>query len=380
MNKQKKILMIGTMPPPLSGQTLSFEMLLDKLKYYYEVKHINISPQIDLNSFFYNFFRVFNFLYYFYYLVFLCIRNNFYCSYITISQSKKGFFRDFFFISILSFFKIKIIVHLKGGNYDNFFFTQNFFIKKLIVYSLLKTKKIIVLGKSIEHIFHFDEKLKDKIEIIYNCLTFDLPPKIIKKDLISKKKINILFLSNLIESKGYYDILEALNMLKKENIEFDASFCGSFILSSDDTQKYKVSDLKKKFFKKIKDYNLDKNVKYISNLNFKDKIHELLISDIFILPTNYIYEGQPVSIIEALAFRNIVISTKYRSIPDMIDENIEGFFVDYGNPKQIFNKILWIYKNKKLGKQMQDSAYKRYLKQFTIEVHIKKFRNLIDNI
>ena len=42
------------------------------------------------------------------------------------------------------------------------------------------------------------------------------------------------------------------------------------------------------------------------------------------------YEGQPVSIIEALAFKNIVISTKYRSIPDMIDENIEGFFVDYG--------------------------------------------------
>ena len=29
---------------------------------------------------------------------------------------------------------------------------------------------------------------------------------------------------------------------------------------------------------------------------------------------------------------------------------------------------------------MQDSAHKRYLEQFTIEVHIKKFRNLIENI
>ena len=82
-----------------------------------------------------------------------------------------------------------------------------------------------------------------------------------------------------------------------------------------------------------------------------DKIHELLISDIFILPTNYIYEGQPVSIIEAIAFKNIAISTKYRSIPDMIDENIEGFFVDYGNPQQIFNKIKWIQDNKELEKK-----------------------------
>ena len=64
--------------------------------------------------------------------------------------------------------------------------------------------------------------------------------------------MNILFLSNLIESKGYNDILEALSMLKKENIEFDASFCGSFYLSSDDTQKYNVTDLKNKFFKKFK--------------------------------------------------------------------------------------------------------------------------------
>ena len=112
-----------------------------------------------------------------------------------------------------------------------------------------------------------------------------------------------------------------------------------------------MTDLKNKFFKKIQDYNLNRNVKYISDLNFKDKIHELLISDIFILPTNYIYEGQPVSIIEALAFKNIVISTKYRSIPDMIDENIEGFFVDYGNPQQIFNKIKWIQDNKELGKK-----------------------------
>ena len=52
MPLMKKILLIGTLPPPLSGQTLSFEMLLDKLKLYYAVKHINISPQIDLNSFF----------------------------------------------------------------------------------------------------------------------------------------------------------------------------------------------------------------------------------------------------------------------------------------------------------------------------------------
>ena len=244
---------------------------------------------------------------------------------------------------------------------------------------LLKTHKIIVLGDALKHIFKFDLRLENKITVINNCLTFELPKKIIKSNKKTKKKINILFLSNLIESKGYNDLLEALRLLKIEGIEFQASFCGKFYLSPDDTKKYEVGELRKSFFKKIDEFNLSKNIKYISDLSFDQKIEELSLSDIFILPTNYIYEGQPVSIIEALAFENIVIATKYRSIPDMIAENVEGFFVNYGDSKDIFNKIKWIYNNETYAKIMQINAHQRYLKQFTIDKHIKKFRALIEN-
>ena len=63
----------------------------------------------------------------------------------------------------------------------------------------------------------------------------------------------------------------------------------------------------------------------------------------------------------------------------MIAENVEGFFVNYGDSKDIFNKIKWIYNNETYAKIMQINAHQRYLKQFTIDKHIKKFRALIEN-
>ena len=36
-------------------------------------------------------------------------------------------------------------------------------------------------------------------------------------------------------------------------------------------------------------------------------------------------EGQPISIIEAMAYKNAIITTKYRSIPDLISEKKNVF-------------------------------------------------------
>ena len=41
----KKILFIGTLPPPISGQTISFKMLRDNLKKEFNIDTINISPK-----------------------------------------------------------------------------------------------------------------------------------------------------------------------------------------------------------------------------------------------------------------------------------------------------------------------------------------------
>ena len=50
-------------------------------------------------------------------------------------------------------------------------------------------------------------------------------------------------------------------------------------------------------------------------------------------------EGQPISILEAMATANLVLTTNHAGIPDIFKENINGFFVNKQNPLSIAKKI-----------------------------------------
>ena len=285
----------------------------------------------------------------------------------TISQSTHGFIRDFIFINFSKFFKIKVVVHLKGGNYDYFFSNQNFLLKKLIKFTLNNTNKIVVLGDKLKKMFDFDNKLESKINIINNCLT-SIQDDFIKKK-INPKEFKILFLSNLIVTKGYLDILKALRFLKNDGLNFKAFFCGKFLIKESN---YKNElDQSRDFFERIKNYNLENYVTYIDNISGQEKIDKLIESDFFILPTNYIHEGQPVSIIEALAYKNIVITTKYKSIPDLIQNNENGFFVDYNSPHQIYVIIKSLINDPQSSLFIQNNSFKKYLENYTLDTHLK---------
>src|SRR5690606_14639469 len=77
--------------------------------------------------------------------------------YLTKGSTKAGFLRDF---SILWAKKLvspsaKFIVHLKGGNYDEFYFSSSFLLKKCIRYFLNRVDTIIVLGNSLIKMYDF---------------------------------------------------------------------------------------------------------------------------------------------------------------------------------------------------------------------------------
>jgi glycosyltransferase involved in cell wall biosynthesis len=50
-------------------------------------------------------------------------------------------------------------------------------------------------------------------------------------------------------------------------------------------------------------------------------------------------EGQPISILEAMATGNIVLTTKHAGIPDIFQNEINGYYVDKNNPNSIVETI-----------------------------------------
>lgn len=374
---RKEIIIIGPLPPPYYGQSLGFFSLKEELTKEYFVYFINIQPKFSKPGVGFNFIRVIEYIFSFLQLFFFLYKSNKDCKvYITVAQSSSGFYRDFLFILISSLFSRKIFAHLKGGNFENFYKKSNFISKYLIKFAYKKVFKIIILGKLLKNNFNFSKTVKDKIVIVENGLTNDDVP--FKKKYNPKGHLKILFLSNLIISKGYLDLLESLFILEKNKIKFQCVFAGEIYTSPDDIKKLSAKELKKNFLTKIASLKDPSAVKFLGQVHGEKKYELLKKSDIFVLPTYYLNEGQPISIIEAMAFKNTIITTKFRSIPDLIKDKEECFFVKTKDPSSIANILSYLNLNRDILKKTQEKCYEKYKNNFTRKHHLVKMMNILD--
>jgi glycosyltransferase involved in cell wall biosynthesis len=98
-----------------------------------------------------------------------------------------------------------------------------------------------------------------------------------------------------------------------------------------------------------------KNVKFIpfQNQNKLSKTYQK--SDVFIIPS--LYEPWGLTVNEAMAAENAIISSNaVASSYDLISNNVNGFRFKNGDSKDLANKILKIFKNRKKIKKYQSSS------------------------
>ena len=297
--------------------------------------------------------------------------------YLTVSQSYAGFLRDFYFISIGKLFRCKIVAHQFGGNFGNFYNNSNPVIKYFIKFIYLKVNQIIVEGDFSRTNFNFlNTNLKNVIS-----LPNGLPEKELGLENNKNYRIGdifqILYLSNLIITKGYLDVLRAINILiNKRKIIVNCSFVGKFISSIDDPVGTNITNCKLYFFNFIKTNNLEKYVTYSESKLGHDKQLEFQKAHVFVLPSYYLNEGQPVSVLEAISYGVVPLITNYRLMPQMISEN-SGMFVSQQDPESIADKIELFIKNPEMYNSFSKSSITHFNNNFTSEIYLEKLLKIL---
>jgi glycosyltransferase involved in cell wall biosynthesis len=157
----------------------------------------------------------------------------------------------------------------------------------------------------------------------------------------------------------------------------ECRFCGKFLVGSDSKRNATPEEAKADFFSKVHRYGLEKNVFWKGVVEKDRKWKELEQAHFFILPTSYNNEGQPISIIEALSFGCVVISSNYRTIPDMLDYGNAGVLLNSIHSEEIAAEVKRLIENPGRFRTLSKAAYQRYKHKFTREEHL---RNLMDVI
>ncbi len=358
MKTKKAVLIIGPFPKPISGVSLANKVvkeILDKSDDF-KTDFINTSYPVfedAIGSFSFKkliFFLGINIK------ALKVLKSD--IIYITPGQTFFGITKYTFFILLASLFNKELIIHVHGNFLGKQYEELKGLKKKIFYFLISKFTKGIVLSNSLKSnlVPFLDE---NKIFVAYN-----FAEDYLFKDSqeTSFDELKITYLSNLMEEKGILYLLNALKELETRNIPYSAKIAGNIDVNLKENIKKRITDLK--------------NTEYLGVVYKEDKKELLKWSNIFVLPTFYKMEGQPISILEALATQNVIIATNHAGIPDIITSEINGFIIKPKSSMSIFESLMILNNDKSRIAKISKTNKKYFIENFTLS----KFSNEIIRI
>ena len=349
-----KALIIGPFPGPTKGISFQNEILFNGLNSRsWKVLKIDteFSKEIVLKSQF----SLSNFKIFLRFLeAYKVLQVNY--VYITIGISFFGVLKYAPFIFLSKLFNRKLIIHVQSGYLETMYNELTGWKKKLVFKILSSFDSGIVLSKCLVN--NLQPFLKDEnIYIVENFIDKNL----LKSELIKDySEIKIIYMSNLLKSKGINDLLLAIKSLNEDNIVFKVKIAGGKDQAND------VDDL----------LSTLPNVEYLGAVKGQEKIDLLTWGNVFCLPTFFKFEGQPISLLEGMAFRNYILTTDHAGIKDVCTEE-NAAFCEKNNPESLKQQLLYIKQNwdtlQEVGYKNGDYALKNFSEDKFVESIINVF-------
>lgn len=359
-----RILFITPLPPPVHGSSMVSQWIKDSklLHEEFDMDFVNLSTsrkveEIQKGGLWLNTKKAGRFLLAFLQVFWLLCTRHYDLCYLAITCHGKPFLKDFPFVILCKVFRKKIIIHQhnKGMTQDIDRWPYRWALP--MAYS---NTKVMLLSK---HLYEDVSKTvkKDQVLICPNGISF-VPT--INADSEGEAP-HILFLSNLIESKGVFVLLEACRMLKSKGVDFICDFVGK---DSKDISAYQ-------FQKRIISMDLCDNVIYHGPKYGEEKETYWRQSKLFLHPT--FDDCFPLVLLEAMQHNLPVVTTNEGGIPDIVVDGVTGYICERKNAKQLADKIELLLNSPKLCKEMGEAGRKRYEKCFTSDIFENRLKECL---
>ncbi|MBS1636790.1 MAG: glycosyltransferase [Bacteroidetes bacterium] len=362
MSKQRVIL-LGKLPPPYMGPAIATGIILNsELARRFDLIFLNVKANDSIDTLGkWNLSKIFKNVGIYFNLFGLIIRHRPHLVLIPISQTSTGFVKDSVFILISKLLGRKVIVQLRGSNFKNWLASASGSVNRYVRFVLKRTQGVIVLGNNLRHLFG-DFYRPEQIFVVPNGANYQVPQRNVSSD-----EPRILYLSNLLASKGIQDVFDALVILSQKNVRYSADFIGEWL--HDDTKAYCL-DL-------VKRYHLP--VRIHTSAESKNKFQYLANADVFVFPPRD-PEGHPWSVVEAMAAGLPVISTDQGAIVESVQDGVNGFIVPPGNPAAIAEKLQTLLMDKSLREAMGKQSRSLYLNNFTEANMVENFSRTFQSV
>jgi glycosyltransferase involved in cell wall biosynthesis len=268
-----------------------------------------------------------------------------------------------FFIAISAkLYRIPVVNTCHGVTFPD---KQYSFVKRFAERFFLKYagfKRIIVVDRNILKFFE-GAKIKNGVYIPngVDIGRFDKEKTVITSD----KKVRFLFVGRLEEQKGCRDLIQATKILIEKTQNFQ------IIIVGDGSQRAILENL-------TEENNLGSYVIFRGRVE-EEKLRELYCtSDAFILPS--VWEGLPVTLLEAWAAKLPVIVTNVGAIRDICVDEMNGLVIRPKDPKGVAEAMMRLIEDEELRMRLAKNGAELVKREFTLENEVMRTLNLYEEV
>jgi glycosyltransferase involved in cell wall biosynthesis len=172
--------------------------------------------------------------------------------------------------------------------------------------------------------------------------------------------VNILYLAHCTREKGIFAAAEAVLHVNRElavhglPLKLKLVAAGNFVNHSEQLEFNRLQQTPEAAA-------VIEQVGFVSGANKEQLLRE---ADLFLFPTRYLGENQPVNLIEAMAFGLPIITTRWRSLPEMLPSDYPGLVNN-----QDINEIAVVLM-KMLACEDGEQLRKNFTARFALEQHL----------
>lgn len=282
--------------------------------------------------------------------------------YITPNAAGGAFYKDFVVVNMAKRMGCRVLCHYHNTGVSR---RQSHAIDDQLYRSFFKGIKLLLIVPQL----YDDVKKYMRIRDIYFCPNG--VPLILDKEVEAKRDNEIpeiLFLSNLLLSKGILDLLDALYLLRGEGYQFHCTIVGAPAAMMD----------REKLDIEIESRHLKNMVDYEGPKYGTDKDYYLREADMLVFPSHR--EAFGLVNLEAMQYKLPIVTTNVGGIPYTVQDGETGFICPSRNPILLSQAIAKLIENPELRIQMGEAGYQFFKKEFTIDKFIERLINVLNRV
>lgn len=362
MNKPR-ILFITPLPPPVHGSAMVSRYLQESesLHERYRTTFVNLSTSRKMSEIGKrSMLKMFRFIGTYGKVLSQLVLHRFDLCYLAITCQGIGFLKDAPFVLLCKLFCRKVVVHQHNKGMSR---VVDRFPYRWILPWVYRNVDVILLSWKL----YPDVRKVVPRKRVWICPN-GIPELEYRKPSDQPPLPQLLFLSNLVESKGVFVLLDACRQLKEKGHRFVCHLVGG--------ESKEIN--RERFQQEVSDRQLEDCVFYVGPKYGKDKERYFQKATLFVQPT--FEDCFPLTILEAMQYGLPVVSTDEGAIPDMVINGETGFICPRKNVEALVNSIEKLLINKELCKQMGEKGRLMYKEKYTMQTFEKKFLDILSEI